>query len=272
MKISRNLILLFSSTALASVLLNIAKGYSNAEEKYSDLKKIDVIKVEKITKYNQPYFTSQLVTPTYDCKISSEQTNSSPPTMNYRSSLTCSVGKPVSFVLTLRNSNVNFPDTQKYIGPNNFSCPPASLSCSTPNYSRVIDKTQHLWIYSGVNILGSNGLVYTVPNGTMTIRTYNNRGSAYPLIKPTRSDMSVVPFPVDPPYVDSVPRDDGFRTRLEQLYGTNNWVIPSDSQAHHIKPLAWGGSNDVQTNGVFLGTATHNLFTSWWANFSNLNW
>jgi hypothetical protein len=83
--------------------------------------------------------------------------------------------------------------------------------------------------------------------------------------------MSIVPFP-GPPFVDYVPRDADFRSGLTQIYTTNRWVIPTDGQAHHIKPIAWGGSNDPQTNGVFLGPTTHQLFTTWWASFSNLNW
>lgn len=84
--------------------------------------------------------------------------------------------------------------------------------------------------------------------------------------------MATVPFPVDPPYVDRVPRANNFADELRKIYIANNWTIPSDPQGHHIKPIAWGGGNDPSTNGVFLGGATHTLFTTWWASFSNLNW
>jgi hypothetical protein len=83
--------------------------------------------------------------------------------------------------------------------------------------------------------------------------------------------MAVVPFPASP-FVDRVPRGSGFADALRQIYTRNGWTIPPDPQAHHIKPLAWGGADDPQTNGVFLGAATHTLFTTWWASFSNLNW
>jgi hypothetical protein len=85
--------------------------------------------------------------------------------------------------------------------------------------------------------------------------------------------MIIVPFPYDPPYVESVSRAPNFPDELRKIYIAKNWTIPSeDPQAHHIKPLAWGGGNDPSTNGVFLGRTTHTLFTTWWASFSNLSW
>jgi hypothetical protein len=263
-------ILLMSTTiaSLAFVLTElINSNHLNAQEKYPNLEKTNNL---NFSKNNRPSLVGQLVTYEYNCQISVEQANTAPPTVNYRASLSCTAGIPVSFVLSLYNANVNFPENRRYIGPNNFTCPLTS-SCSTPTYSRVIDRTQHLIVSAGVNIRGIDGLIYTVSSAGYTWRTYNNKGVGYPLIKPTRTDMAVVPFP-GPPFVDHIPRDADFRAGLTQIYTANRWTIPTDAQAHHIKPIAWEGSNDPQTNGVFLGPATHTLFTTWWASFSNLSW
>jgi hypothetical protein len=241
----------------------------NTQEKNSYSRRIKGL---NFVKKNQPSFISQgqIIDYAYDCRISVEQTNTAPPTANYRASLSCTVGSPYSFVLSIYNANVNFPGSRKYIGPNNFTCP-SGLSCTTPSYSRVIDKTQHFIVSAGVNIRGSDGLFYTLSPAGQTRRTYNDRGVAYPLIKPTRTDMLVIPFP-EPPFADYIPRDADFRAGLTQIYTTNQWTIPPNAEAHHIKPISWGGSNDPQANGVFLGSTTHSLFTGWWASFSNLNW
>lgn len=244
----------------------------SAEEKRTESKAAQPSEKQSLSNFNQPYSVSQIVSFAYNCVISVEQPSTTPPIANYRSSLTCSVGRPAGFVLALHRSNVNFPTDLRYIGPNSHSCTLTASSCAAPMYTRSIDRTQNLWVYAGVNILGSDGVIYTVPNAGQAVRTYNEKGAAYPLIRPTRTDMSIVPFPVDPPYVERVPRASNFADELRRIYTTRNWVIPPDAQAHHIKPLAWGGGNDPSTNGVFLGPATHLLFTTWWASFSNLNW
>jgi hypothetical protein len=120
--------------------------------------------------------------------------------------------------------------------------------------------------------VGIDGRVYTRTDISPTLRTYNDKGASYPFIKPTRSDMPIVPFPLDPPYVERVPRAANFADELRKIYVAKAWTIPAEPEAHHIKPIAWGRGNDPSTNGVFLGRATHQLFTTWWASFSNLNW
>lgn len=220
-----------------------------------------------------PVLVSQLVSPVYACTVRVDQPDSAPPTARYFGSLSCNLGTPGGFALRVHNSNVNFPTTLRFIGNNNHYCSFTSSTCITPTYSRTIDRTQHLWIYTGVSIIGSNGTVYTRTDISPSVRPYNNRGVGYPFIKPTRGDMPVVPFPYDPPYVASVPRAPNFASELTKIYNSKNWAIPTElPQAHHIKPIAWGGGNDPSTNGVYLGSTTHRLFTNWWGNFSNLNW
>jgi hypothetical protein len=216
---------------------------------------------------------SQLTAPAYVCNISVQQPNATPPTANYVASLTCSVGQPGGLVLSVYNSNVNFPTERRYIGLNRHDCSLTVSSCTTPTYTRNIDRTQHLWFYTAVNIVGIDGRIYQRTDISPTLRTYNDRGASYPFIKPTRGDMATVPFPFDPPYVERVPRASNFSDELRKIYVAKNWTIPpAPVAAHHIKPLAWGGGNDPSTNGVFLGSTTHQLFTTWWASFSNLNW
>jgi hypothetical protein len=264
------LLIFVSTLALLEVVNN---SYANAEGKYASSDVVKPSESKVISIHNQPSSISQLVTSAYDCSVAADQQNATPPTVSYRATLTCRVGKPVSMVLNLYNSNVNFPQTLRTIGPNRHTCSLTSLSCTTPTYTRTINRTQHLWVYVGVNILGTDGVTYSDAVSDPSVRTYNDRGSGYPLIRPTRGDMAVVRFPVDPPYVERVPRGSGFLEGLRQIYIRNNWTIPpAPVDAHHIKPLAWGGSDDPQTNGVFLGRTTHQLFTTWWASFSNLNW
>jgi hypothetical protein len=207
----------------------------------------------KSSSHNSPLLVSQLTAPAYVCNISVQQSNATPPTANYVASLTCSVGVPGGLVLSVYNSNVNFPTERRYIGINRHDCSLTASSCTTPTYTRNIDRTQHLWVYTAVNIVGIDGRIYQRTDISPTLRTYNDKGSGYPLIKPTRGDMATVPFP-DPPYVERVPRAPNFPDELRKIYIAKNWTIPSeDPQAHHIKPLAWGGGNDPSTNGVFLG-------------------
>jgi hypothetical protein len=255
-----------SASVVALLLMELVNsGYSASEV-------INASPNKTFSEGKQPFFTAQSVKLAYQCVASAELTSPTPPIANYRASITCTVGRPIGFFLRLYNANVNFPADERYIGPNNYSCP-SGIYCVTPTYTRTIDRTQYLWVYVGVNVMGSDGIIYTVSNATRNVRTYNDRGSAYPLIQPTRLDMPVVPFPIDPPYVERIPRAPDFADKLRQIYVTQGWVIPpAPVAAHHIKPIAWGGGNDPSINGVFLGSDTHQLFTTWWASFSNLNW
>jgi hypothetical protein len=246
---------------------------SSSKVKIANFGPPKIIENKKLFPSNSPLLLSQLVAPAYTCNISVFQPNATPPTANYYGSLNCSVGQPGGIVFSVYNSNVNFPTERIYLGANNHNCSLTVSSCTTPTYSRIITKTQNLWVYAGVNIVGTDGRVYSRTDISPTLRTYNDKGASYPLIKPTRTDMTVVPFPFDPPYVESVPRATNFANELQKIYTAKNWTIPpAPAAAHHIKPIAWGGGNDPSTNGVFLGSATHQLFTTWWASFSNLNW
>lgn len=225
----------------------------------------------KLFSHDSPLLVSQLVTPQYACTIAVYQPNATPPIANYNASINCSVGIPSAIALSVSKSNVNFPNNRISIGTNSHSCSTSS-SCNTPTYTRNIDRTQLLWVAVGFNILGSDGKIYQRTDFAPVFRPYNDRGASYPLIQPTRSDMAIVPFPMDPPYVERVPRVSTFADELRKIYVAKNWTIPPSPAAHHIKPLAWGGGNDPSINGVFLGPTTHQQFTTWWASFSNLNW
>lgn len=111
---------------------------------------------------NKSSLVSQLTSIAYHCNLAADQTNATPPTANYRANLSCSVGKPLGIVFSIYNSNVNFPSTKIYLGPNNYTCPAGSTSCTTPTYARTVTRTQYLRVYVGVNILGSDGITYTV--------------------------------------------------------------------------------------------------------------
>ncbi|MFK0734827.1 MAG: hypothetical protein ACFKPT_15225 [Gloeotrichia echinulata GP01] len=249
----------------------IVSNPSNSQVISTNFKAAKTSERKEFSNYNSPSLVSQLVAPAYSCNISVQQPNATAPTANYYASVTCSVGQPGSIVLGIYNSNVNFPTERRYIGDNTHSCTLTASTCTTPTYARTINRTQHFWVYTGVNIVGIDGKVYTRTDISPTLRTYNDKGASYPFIKPTRGDMPIVQFP-DPPYVERVPRAANFADELRKIYVAKNWTIPSDPEAHHIKPIAWGGGNDVSANGVFLGKATHQLFTTWWASFSNLNW
>lgn len=218
---------------------------------------------------------SQLNLPVYLCDFGVEQTNPLPPNAVWGGSIACVTGSPVSMTIEVYYANVNFPNTYFYVGTNKHYCNLGSY-CSTPKYSRPISRTQILYINAYVNLRGYDGVLYTDKTRPQATRAYNNVGVMYPQIKPTRLDMPIVPFTV-PPYTPQVLRDSKFSENLTAYYQSKKWTIPPRESpratpAHHIKPLLWGGSNDFLGNGVFLGEATHNKFTSWWGNFSNLSW
>jgi hypothetical protein len=214
---------------------------------------------------------SQNNLPPYFCSISSEQTNLTPPTVNWRSSASCARGIPTRLSTDVYYANVNFPYTYYYVGSNTFNCGVSSF-CASPSYGRTIDRTQLFFITTQLTVKGTDGKTYTEPNRTQTTRPFNDRGVMYPQIKPTRLDMDLVPF-YGPPYAVIAIRNTTFSSDLRNFYNSQNWTIPSDTpEGHHIKPLSWGGDNNYIQNGVFLGSTTHSLFTNWWLQFSNLNW
>ena len=208
--------------------------------------------------------------PEYICQVGVEQTNSSPPNANYKSSITCGRGIPVRLNLNVYKANVNFPKEFIYIGSNTFNC--STNPCVSPNYSRNIDVTQILYVSASADIRGATtGVVFLDQRRASIVRPYNNNGVMYPQIQPTRTDYPTVPFP-SPPFARCCDDRQTFRSDVESLYRARGWSFPpSPYQAHHIKPLAWGGNNDT-SNGVLLGETTHGLYTRWWTAFSNRNW
>lgn len=65
------------------------------------------------------------------------------------------------------------------------------------------------------------------------------------------------------------PRDPSFRSNyiswFEKKYPKAN-VNWGNYEIHHIRPLLYGGSNDV-SNGIALTKSQHNDYTSWWKNY-----
>lgn len=56
------------------------------------------------------------------------------------------------------------------------------------------------------------------------------------------------------------------KRQLEMKYGSMNWVdlyLLKDWEAHHIKPVNWGGTN-ARNNFQNLRKAQHTSFTKWW--------
>jgi hypothetical protein len=213
--------------------------------------------------------------PEYVCQQGLEQTNLSPPTANYKSSITCGRGTPVTLKIDVYKANVNVPTRLIYVGSNSFTC--KANPCVSPNYSRTIDQTQFLYVDVTANVRGATtGVVYSDPRsyGGVT-RPYNRRGEMYPQIQPSRSDMEKVPFPATPydriMTITNAQRAD-FRKRAENLYNSEGWTIPpAPYQAHHIKPILQGGNNETY-NAVLLGATTHSLFTRWWTGFDYPLW
>lgn len=63
-------------------------------------------------------------------------------------------------------------------------------------------------------------------------------------------------------------RPSNLATTYYNTYKTNTGVTLNSSlyDVHHIKPLAYGGSNDY-SNLIHLPKATHTSVTSWWAGY-----
>jgi hypothetical protein len=213
---------------------------------------------------------AQVPLPEYVCQVGVEQTNLSPPNANYKSSVTCGRGTPVRLNLNVYKANVNFSNELIYIGSNTFSC--NSNPCVSPNYSRNIDVTQIFYVSASADIRGATtGVVYLEQRRASIVRPYNNRGEMYPQIQPTRTDYPTVPFPLAP-FAKCCDASASFRSDVQSLYTSKGWSFPSNPyEAHHIKPIAWGGNNNT-SNGVLLGSTTHGLFTRWWTAFSSRNW
>lgn len=223
---------------------------------------------EELTQ-EQQNLLSQASTPDYICRISSVQTNPAPPDVNYRATLSCSEGIPKSLTVRLYHANVNAPDQYYLLTTKNYTC--SSNPCSTITYVSTVEKTKLLIVRVTGSVIGRTGTIYSPPKEARSRRPYNDNGVMYPQIRPTRTDMPKVPFPARP-YVRCCVRSPSFRSDLISYYQSSGWTIPPYAEAHHIKPLAWGGNNDYQYNGVLLGLNTHQLFTSWWAGFSNISW
>lgn len=227
--------------------------------------------IEQVDNQDPGFEISQGPLPEYLCDTGAEITNPASPLVNWRSSITCLRGTPSRIEMFVYYANVNFPGSYTYVGKNTFTCGGGTY-CVTPNYSRTLSRTQMFHVVARIYVKGATtGIIYQDPRQPSVIRAFNNRGVMYPEIKPTRTDMARVPY-YGPPYSVIATRNNTFASDLRGYYSSKGWTIPPSPEAHHIKPLSWGGDNNYIVNGVFLGPATHRLFTDWWLQFSNLNW
>lgn len=220
---------------------------------------------------NENVEISQSQRPEYICDTGAEITNAAPPNVNWRSSITCLRGTPSRIEMFIYYANVNFPKDYIYVGKNTFNCSGSSY-CTTPTYSRPLDRTQMFHVVARVYVKGAEtGVIFQDFRQPSVIRAFNDKGVMYPEIKPTRTDMPRVPY-YGPPYSVIATRNNTFASDLRTYYNSQGWTIPPSPEAHHIKPLSWGGDNNQRLNGVFLGPATHRLFTNWWLQFNNRYW
>jgi hypothetical protein len=112
----------------------------------------------------------------------------------------------------------------------------------------------------------SVGLSAAVFGGSAVL---NNRNEPYPKVEV--QDYGEVPFPKDAQYTPPdlrVPRSSTYRSDYIDNWNASGKPKPSGGwggyQIHHIQPLEYGGTNDIN-NLVHLTQPQHDLFTEWWA-------
>lgn len=214
-----------------------------------------------------------------DCNWSVSQTWTTPvgPTMNYYASINCSVGTPNEIDMSLWRSNVNTPASYQNLNFQVFNC--AVNPCTTAYYAYNPDRTEHLRNSASFFMTGTDGKQYT-GGPTDNVWTYNSVGGGYPNFNPSTSYLPFTVFFPSPSFTvcddnpaltvpPACPRSPTFLADVTNHYTSVGWTIPScpngvNPQAHHIKPLAWGGGNNV-SNGVLLCPDDHLLYTGWWA-------
>jgi hypothetical protein len=205
--------------------------------------------------------------------LKSRQDPSTAPAVTYGAYVICPLGTPSNIQLMLERSNVNTPsDYLLSSKAPTHNCSTGAI-CQTPTYKHTVSGTKHLHATAIATIIGTYGEVIGTPKVRVTWH-YNDKGAAYPRIRPPQPwRLEMVPFPDGPPWIRQFHHNKTFLSDLRAEYIKNGWTIPTGQrvQAHHIKPLSWGGTHDV-SNGVFLDSPDHNQFTKWWLKFNPRSW
>lgn len=207
----------------------------------------------------------------------------------------CTVGVLTNIRVKVYQSHVlNNPNTADPADPNVWrlireipvSC--SSVNCASPQrFVQNISRTQYLRVILHLDTITTDGRAVSTDRPAAGLRltqvgmdtwVYNDAGAAYPVVQSPRFSnlrAGAVPFPLVPypacpgspscPPISTSTLRRRFRTDLISFYTNRSYPLPqSPFQAHHIKPLEWGGDWNAQINGVLLPDPNHRLFTNWW--------
>jgi hypothetical protein len=243
-----------------------------AYNSYDENIRVDVDSSVGIEDVEDTKITQRLVDD-YICTTGVELSNNIAANATWQAYLKCAVGVPIGIRVYVYYANVNFPKNYTLIGTNSFSCRNVVGECRTPEYSRPISRTQKFHVVAEGTVIGVSGITDVMAVKPSLVNTFNDRGKIYPNVISTRPGMTPIGFPSEP-YGRIADRGSTFRNDLKKLYEQQNWPFPaSPYSGHHVKPLEWGGTDDL-SNGVLLDDYTHyTIFhRGFWDHFSNRSW
>ncbi len=223
-------------------------------------------------------------------KLFVEGTDDKP--VRYRHTVTCNDPSAVvkhvelEFLSWLPNAKDATPQYDKI----EADCPSPGPHCELPPIPLHLPLGHSQWIeicasYNGVMYHGGAS-AYAQSNQRCSDKFVVNRLVVrYPRIAPPAGvPLPEVPFP-DAPFQDCTGKQgtlgcDGrvttqtFRGRILVAYQQEGWSPPpgvsrSESagyEAHHVKPLQWGGTN-LGSNGIFMVRRDHMRLSEWWRRF-----
>lgn len=212
--------------------------------------------------------------------------------VRYRHTVTCNDPSAVvkhvelEFLSWLPNAKDATPQYDKV----EADCPTAGPHCELPAIPLHLPLGHSQWIeicarYNGIMYHGGAS-AYAQSNQRCSDKFVVNRLAVrYPRIAPPAGvPLPEVPFP-DAPFQDCTGKkgtfgcDDRmetktFRGQVLVAYQEEGWLPPpgvsrdlgSGYDAHHVKPLNWGGRN-LGSNGIFLLRRDHERFSAWWRRF-----
>lgn len=169
-------------------------------------------------------------------------------------------------------------------------CPTPGPRCNLPSIPLHLPLGHSQWVricasYNGVMYHGG-AAAYAQSNQECSDKFVMNRLAVrYPRIAPPVGvPLLEVPFP-DAPFRDCTGQkgaggcaeritSSAFRALILDAYPKQGWSAPPNVtrtfgagyEAHHIKPLQWGGQN-VGSNGILVLRADHLKLNTWWRNF-----